>query len=240
MTTSEGKLRCAKWFIMITRNCKKWLLHFVKGRLPKNLQLIEFIDNKNLRYKDSLIDINYEKFTENESVPLQGLLKIIWHGEILKTNEEKRNGSFTAPTIGYQIDRIRLFSNDLMHIRNGTLDEQEYNDRVDDLKEIARFFEAINDRPEQYVKQIDDVCKKGMDKTELDKIIEGYERYIKWEVEHNMTSFTEKKKESFAKQFAGEAADHFDSPFGQAVGGVVGGAVGLSKDLFDFLKTHLK
>ena len=93
-----------------------------------------------------------------------GKLKSVWH----------QNN-----TIGDQIDRILEIRNTLMLTAEPHLDECNYDDHINELKDIGRHFEVINgEMNDTYKMEIDKIHDASFTTRKVESIVKRHKQYV--------------------------------------------------------------
>ena len=140
-----------------------WILKFVENRIQQDhgKTLIDFIYSS----PDVPIDEIMKEFLKwgTTSLPLSSkfgisqLCVLIKTGKLLKPGELKSVGHQNNTT-GDQIDRIREIQNTFMHTAEPNLDESDYDDHINDFKDIGQRLEVINGEENgTYTKEIEEI-----------------------------------------------------------------------------------
>ena len=153
----EGDERFAKCFVVITENCKEWILKFVEKRIKNNhngQSLKDFISSSyDLRSKPGVKEAL--PMTSSSDIGIPALCIVIEFGKLLIHGEEKSVG-YQDNTTGDQIDRIRQIRNTIVHTAVENLGMSDYDDYINNIKDIGEKFERINgEATGTYTKQIE-------------------------------------------------------------------------------------
>ena len=83
-------------------------------------------------------------------------------------------------TTGDQIDRIREIRNTLMHTAEPYLNESDYDDHMNNYKDIGKHFEVINgEKNGTYTKEIEEIQDTFVDPSEVERIATRHKLYVK-------------------------------------------------------------
>jgi hypothetical protein len=143
--------------VVITENCKEWILKFVEKRIKNNhngQSLKDFISSSyDLRSK--LVVKEALPMTSSSDMDITALCIVIEFGKLLIHGEEKSVG-YQDNTTGDQIDRIRQIRNTFAHTAVANLGMSDYDDYINNIKDIGKKFERINgEATGTYTKQIE-------------------------------------------------------------------------------------
>jgi len=138
----EGRERFAKCFVIIVENCMLWILQFVEKRIQHGQTLEQFI-NSSYDLRTNTIVKQALPMSSSSDIDISALWVVIRTGKLLRPGEEK-SVRHQNNTTGDQVDRIRLIRNTFMHTAEANLDESDYVDYINDLKDIEKHLERIN------------------------------------------------------------------------------------------------
>ena len=106
------------------------------------------------------------------------LCVVIKTGKLLKPGELKSVGHQNNTT-GDQIDRIREIRNTFVHTAEPNLDESDYDDHINDFKDIGKRFEVINDEQNgTYTKKIEEIHDTPFDPWKVEHMVTLHKRYV--------------------------------------------------------------
>lgn len=160
-----GDERFEKCCVLITKNCKLWILKFAKNRIQQDHNgqtLKQFIESSynlssNAIVKDAL------SITSDSDIDIAALCVVIQTGKLLRDGEEK-SVEHQHNTIGDQVDRIRQMRNTLVHTEKANLDKIDYDDYIHNIKDIGKWFEGINGEANgTYTGQIEEIHDTSFD-----------------------------------------------------------------------------
>ena len=180
----EGKERFAKCFVMIVENCKSWSLEFAENRIQqKNGQTLEqFINSTPDVLKAKMVTefLKNRKTSSSSEIDIAALCVVIFNGKLLARAEWKSVGHQNN-TIGDLIERIQQLRNTFVHIGEANLDESEYDDYINNFKDIGQHFEVINGkRNGTYTNEIEEIHDTLFDTSKVERIVVSYEKYVNW------------------------------------------------------------
>ena len=95
--------------------------------------------------------------SSSSKIEISALCVVIQTGKLLKPGELKSVGH-QHNTTGDQVDRIREIRNTFMHTAEPNLDESDYDDHINDFKDIGQRLEVINGEENgTYTKEIEEI-----------------------------------------------------------------------------------
>lgn len=194
----EGQERFAKCFVIISVNCKLWILNFVENRIQQvhGKTLIDFINSSPDLANDKIVKEFLERrktSSSSEIKDISALCAVITTGKLLKPVELKSVGHQNNTT-GDQIDRILKIRNIFMDTAEANLDESDYDGYINDFKEIGQHFEVTNcENNGTYTMQIEEIHDTPFDPSEMEHIVIRHKRYVEMAIKEG--------KERFAKCF---------------------------------------
>ena len=181
----EDRERFAKCFVIISENCKLWILKFVEKRIQQDhgKTLIKFINSSPDVRKAKIVQafLNRRKTSSSSEIDISALNAVIKTGKLLKFGVpgELKSVGHQHNTTGDQIDRIREIRNSFMHTAEANLDESDYDEHINELKDIGKRFEVINgEKNGTYTKQIEEIHDKLFDTKEVEHIVVRYKLYV--------------------------------------------------------------
>ena len=183
----EGRERFAKCFVIIVEKCKSWILTFVEKRIHQdhNGQTLEQFIKSSYALSTHNAVKRFLPISSSSNLDISPLWVIIQTGKLLKHGEEKTVGHYYKTT-GDQVDRIHLIRNTFMHTPAANLAESEYEDYINDFKDIGKQFEGINcEKNGTYTKQIEEINDTSFDTSKVDRTVDRYEKYVQtvWQTE---------------------------------------------------------
>ena len=179
----EGQERFAKCFVIISVNCKLWILNFVENRIQQvhGKTLIDFINSSPDLANDKIVKEFLERrktSSSSEIEDISALCAVITTGKLLKPVELKSVGHQNNTT-GDQIDRILKIRNIFMDTAEANLDESDYDGYINDFKEIGQHFEVTNgEKNGTYTMQIEEIHDTPFDPSEVEHIVTRHKRYV--------------------------------------------------------------
>ena len=115
----------------------------------------------------------------SSEISISTLCVVIKTGKLLKLLEQKSVGHHNN-TVGDLIDRIRLLRNIFLRTGEAHLDESDYDDYINDLKDIGRHFERINgETGGTYTTEIDEIHDTLFETSNVERIVVRYKAYVK-------------------------------------------------------------
>ena len=160
-----------------------WILKFVENRIQQDhgKTLIDFINSS----PDLLNDTIVKEFLKrrkaslsSEREDLSALCAVITTGQLLKPGELKSIGH-QHNTTGDQIDRILEIRNTFMHTTEANLDESDYDDYINDFKDIGERFELINgEKNGTYTMQIEEIHDTPFATRKVERIVTRHKLYV--------------------------------------------------------------
>ena len=161
--------------MIISENCKLWILIFVENRIQQDHEktLIDFINSSTDLLNDKIVKEFLIRRTTSLSseIDISELFVVIKTGNLLmpwelKSVEHKYN------TTGDQIGRICKIRNAIIHTGEPNLDERDYSDHINEVKDIGKRFEVINgEQNGTYTMQIEDIW-------EMESIVTRLKLYV--------------------------------------------------------------
>ena len=179
----KGKERFAKCFVIIVENCKSWSLEFAENRIQqkKGQTLEQFINSSPNVLKDKMVTefLKNRKTSSSSEIDITALYVVIVTAGKLLTHRERKSVGHQANTIGDLIERIRHLRNTFVHTGEAHLDESDYDDYIDDFKDIGKRFEVINGkRNGTYTKEIEEIHDTLFDTSKVERIVVRYNLYV--------------------------------------------------------------
>ena len=185
MTIKQDRERFAKCFVIITENCKLWILKFVENRIKQDhrMTMIRFINSSPNVRTDHIVTefLKKRKTSSSSEIDISALCVVVKAGKLLKcwVPGELKSPGHKQNTIGDQIDRIREIRNSFMHSAEANLDESDYDDYIHDINEIGTHFEVINgEQTGTYTKEIEELHDTLFDTSKVEKIVVRYKLYV--------------------------------------------------------------
>ena len=176
----EDRERFVKCFVIIVERCKLWILTLVEKRIQQahNGQTLEQFIQLSYALRTNTIVKQALPMSSSADLDISALLVVIQSGKLLWPGEEKSVGHHDNTT-GDQVDRIRLIRNTFMHTAEANLDESDYDDYINDFKDIGKQFERINgEKKGTYTNQIEEIHTTFYDANEVERIVVRYNQYV--------------------------------------------------------------
>ena len=173
--------------MIISENCKLWILKFVEKRIQQNhgKTLIKFINSSPVVCNEKIVQafLNRPKTSSSSAIDISALCAVIRTGKLLNLKSgvigEGKSLGHKQNTTGDQIDRIREIRNTFMHTAEANLDESDYDEHINELKDIGKCFEVINGEEDgTYTMQIEKIQDKLFDTKEVEHIVVHYKLYV--------------------------------------------------------------
>ena len=171
--------------MIISENCKLWILKFVEKRIQQNhgKTLIKFINSSPDVRNEKIVQafLNRPKTSSSSAIDISALCAVIRTGKLLKSGVlgERKSLGHKQNTTGDQIDRIREIRNTCMHTAEANLDESDYDEHINEFKDIEKCFEVINGEEDgTYTMQIEKIQDKLFDTKEVEHIVVRYKLYV--------------------------------------------------------------
>jgi hypothetical protein len=182
----EDRERFAKCFRIISENCVVWILKFVENRIQQDhgKTLKDFINSSPDLPNHKIVKeflIRRRNTSLSSEIDFSALCVVIKTGRLLKRGVpgELKSVGHQNNTTGDQIDRIREIRNTLMHTAEANLDESDYDDHINDLKDIAKRFEVINgEKNGTYTMQIEEIHDTRYDTSKVERIVTSHKLYV--------------------------------------------------------------
>jgi len=193
--------------VIISENCKLWILKFVENRIQQDhgKTLIEFINSSPDLSNDKIVKEFLKRQTTSLSseIDISPLCVVIKTGNLLKPGVlgELKSIGRQNNTTGDQIDRILEILNTFKDTAEANLDESDYDDHINDFKDIGKQFERINgEKNGIYTKQIEEIHNTFFDASKVERIVIRYKQYVEIVRKIEMISPVEERPDSVAER----------------------------------------
>lgn len=179
----DAQTRFAKMFKLTSENGKMWILIFVERKIGVGMQcrdLKTYIKAEHIDSKDTTGSIQraLRKMSKSSDLDITALNVIVNRGEILKSTEKASTG-LVKNTVGDLIVRLRHLRNDIVHSGEASLELDEYNCHLDELRYIAKYFERVNGvAQDTYKNEIDYIDRKIWADKEVQDEIQLFKTYL--------------------------------------------------------------
>ena len=160
-------------------------MKFVENRIQQDhgKTLIKFINSSPALPKVKIVKafLKRRKTSLSSEIDISALCVVINTGNLLKRGVpgELKSVGHQFNTTGDQIDRIREIRNTFMHTAEANLDENDYDDHINEFKDIGERFELINgEKKGTYTMQIEEINDTLFDTKEVEHIVVRYKLYV--------------------------------------------------------------
>ena len=157
---------------------KLWTLKFVENRIQqkKGQTLQQFINSSPDVFKDKMVTefLKNRKTSSSSEIDISALCVVIKAGKLL-TCVELKSVEHQNNTVGDLIDRIRQIRNTFMHTGEAHLDESDYDDYINDFKDIERINGEANGTCTNKIEEIHDT---HFDTSKVERIVVRYKTYV--------------------------------------------------------------
>ena len=114
------------------------------------------------------------KTSSSSEIDISALCVVIKTGKLL-TRVELKSVGHQNNTVGDLIDRICQIRNTFMHTGEENLDESDYDDYINDFKDIERINGETNGT---YTNEIEEIHDTHFDTSKVERIVVRYKKYI--------------------------------------------------------------
>ena len=121
------------------------------------------------------------KTSLSSEIDISALCVVIKTGNLLKPGVlgELKSIGRQNNTTGDQIDRILEIRNTFRHTAGANLDKSDYDDHINEFKDIGKRFEVINgEKNGTYTMQIEEIHDKPFDTSEVERIVALHKLYV--------------------------------------------------------------
>jgi len=171
--------------VIISENCKLWILKFVENRIQQDhgKTLIDFINSSPDLRNDKIVKEFLKRRTRSLSseIDISPLCVVIKTGKLLKPEVpgELKSVGHQNNTTEDQIDRILEIRNSLMNTAGANLYESVYDDHINEFKDIGKRFEVINgEKNGTYTMQIEEIHDTHLDTRKMKRIVTRHKLYV--------------------------------------------------------------
>ncbi|XP_071125859.1 uncharacterized protein [Mytilus edulis] len=184
----DAETRFAKIFKLISENSKIWILIFVENRVgvgSRYRDLVEYTRANVLGERSDAISRALVRINTPSDWDITALVAIVKYGDILFHPHEDISIGHAANTVGDLIDRLRQKRNDIVHSGEASLDNDDYTRYLDEIRDVASYFERVNGvERNTYKKEIDEIDRQHWaDKVVKDEV-QRYRVYVETVVRH--------------------------------------------------------
>ena len=155
-----------------------WIFNFVENRIQQDhgKSFIDFIYSSPDEFRKKFIKCGAMALPSK--FDFSRLFVVIKTGKLLKPGQLKSVGHQNNTT-GDQIDRIREIRNTFMHTAEPNLDESDYDDHINEFKDIGQRLEVINGEENgTYTMEIEEIHDKPFDTREVEDMVTLHKRYV--------------------------------------------------------------